>query len=502
MKQELMRWHGRHVLTALMALCPLMVMAKVPAFNQRFTCDELRIPLPKQVTKEAPPAVETFTYTWTRGGKSGTDERFDPRQLWEAEQRLAAWSDSDGNQYELVAPTSVIDSFNRGIKTNYSQLMPHVLKEEYEDNRQAVGKLVRKRLPQWLEDWTGNAFSAPQKLQAMAAVKEAMFAESPKQAALIFFLKANQNKPYVLLVTPADDPPKTWKSALTRAVGGIAPASKMKPTAEVQEGWKTMDRPPYRVLSNLPKQYGKFVSTLLDNMIAMRAVYVSYLPEPKKMKVPLSVIRIFSKPEEYHAYAGAGAEWSSGVFSSTHRELVVMGDIGEGSKKEQTEDIQSVTFHEGFHQYLFSITPPAIHVPIWFNEGHATFFETFTLKRTTVAGKRKTEGRPALSQRLETVRQDPRFCSPEGLKLLMSFSPEIFYHQRNRTAAYASSWLIVHWLRTEAPAPLAATLNQYYALICKEKTPEEVAATVYTPEILQQISDGLIDFLNKHTYKH
>jgi hypothetical protein len=59
----------------------------------------------------------------------------------------------------------------------------------------------------------------------------------------------------------------------------------------------------------------------------------------------------------------------------------------------------------------------------------------------------------------------------------------------------------VHWLRAEAPAPLAATLNQYYALICKEKTPEEAAATVYTPEILQQISDGLIDFLNKHTYK-
>lgn len=491
----------RNVVIALFSLLPLVAVAKVPTLNQRVTCDQLQIPLPKNVSQEAPPAVETFTYTWTRGSKSGTAERYDPRQLWEAEQRLGKWSDSDGNVYELVQPKSVVDSFTRGIKTDYNQLMAHVLKEEYEDNRQAVGKIVRKRLPQWLEDWTGKTFSAPQKVKGIGAVREAMFCEAPGMAALIFFLKSDQNQAYALLVTTTDDPPKAWKGALTRALGGIAPASKLKPSGTVQDGWKTMERPPYRVLSNLPKQYGKFVSSLLDSMIAMRMVYTTYIPEPKKMKVPLSVIRVFATPEEYHAYSGAGEEWSSGVFSTTHRELVVRGDIESGSKEKQREEIRMVTFHEGFHQYLFSITPPTIHVPIWFNEGHATFFETFSLKMVTSAGKKKPEGKPNLSYRLEEVKRDPRFCSPEGLVTLMSFSTEVFYHERNRTAAYASSWLLVHWLRTEAPTELSATLNQYYTLICKGATPEEAAEKVYPSKVLQQISEGLMTFLNSQEYK-
>jgi hypothetical protein len=83
----------------------------------------------------------------------------------------------------------------------------------------------------------------------------------------------------------------------------------------------------------------------------------------------------------------------------------------------------------------------------------------------------------------------------------MSFSTEVFYHERNRTTAYASSWVLVHWLRTEAPTELSATLNQYYTLICKGATPEEAAEKVYPSKVLQQISEGLMTFLNSQEYK-
>lgn len=488
-----LRFAFAQVLVVSGVMVPWMLTAKVPAFAQRVTCDALQIPLPKQISNEAPPAVETFTYTWTRGGESGTEDRFDPRQLWEAEQRLGKWTDDAGNTYELVQPQSVIDSFEIGFESKYSNPMAHVLKEEYKENRREVGKLARKDLPEWLEDWTGKSFGKPQQVRAMGAVHQALIAEADDMVALVFFLRADQNQAYALLITTPNDPPKAWKGMLTRAISGIAPASKLLKSNRKQEGWNTVEKPPYRVLSNLPSQYAKFVDKLLLDMQQMRKIYTTYIPEPKQTKVPISVIRVFATPEEYHAYAGAGDEWSAGVFSSTHRELVVMGDTTSGSKKEQAEDIRMVTFHEGFHQYLFSITPPNVDVPLWFNEGHATFFETF--KRL---GKK---AKPEISPRLEGVRRDPRFCSAEGLKRLMNFSREEFYHEENRMAAYNTSWMLVHWLRAEAPKPLGATLNQYYQLLCKEKTHKEAMEKVYTPEVLEQISDGLREFLNKHQYK-
>lgn len=474
-------------------MVPWVLMAKVPAFGQRVTCGELLVPLPRQISTEAPPAVETFTYTWTRGGKSGSEDRFDPRQLWEEEQRLGKWTDDAGNTYELVQPQSVVESFKSGFEDKYIRPMPHVLKEEYQANRKEVGKLSRKEFPEWLTDWTGKSFGKPQQVRAMGAVRQALIAEAEDMVALIFFLRSNPNDPYALLITTPNDPPKAWKGMLTRAVSGIAPAPKLTRSNQKQEGWSTVEKPPYRVLSNLPRQYAKFVDVLLTDMQQMRKIYTSYIPEPRGTKVPISVIRVFATPEDYRAYSGAGEEWSAGVFSSTHRELVVMGDTDSGSRKEQGERIRSTTFHEGFHQYLFCITPPNSVVPLWFNEGHATFFETF---------KRSGKGaKPELSPRLEGVRMDPRFCSPDGLKRLMDFSYEEFYHAENRMAAYASSWLLVHWLRTEAPKPLEATLNHYYKWLCRGKTHEEAMEKVYTPEVLKEISDGLLQFLEKRQYK-
>lgn len=487
-----------------MTLTTWVVMAAAPMLTQRVVCENVQIPLPKQITKEAPPAVETFTYTWTRGNKSGTEERYDPRQLWEADQRLGMWSDEDGNTYELVQPKSVIDSFDRGVDSNYAQPMKHVLKDDYKQNRQKVGKLARKRLPEWLEDWTGKSFEAPQKLRAVGNVSQALFAQASDTVALVFFFKKAPNQPYALIIRSKNGRPEEWKAVLTRAMGGLALGSKFKPAADTpQEGWNTIDGKHYRVLSNLPKSYEKFQRDLLNEMEAMRTVYTKYIPEPKRMKIPTSVIRVFATPEEYHAYAGAGEGWSSGVFSTTHRELVVMGNVDEGSKKEQKENIQQITFHEGTHQYLFSISPPATHIPIWFNEGHATFFETFTVKSTPGVGRKgpTVVGTPNLSYRLETVQRDSRFCTPSGLAQLMAFTPEAFYQGNHRDVAYASAWVLVHWLRTEAPPELATTLNQYYQLICKGKTQEEVGEKIYPPAVLEKISQGLMEFLNKQEYR-
>lgn len=489
----------RGVSAIILALLPVILIAKVPTFDQSVICEEIALPLPKGVMKEAPKVVETFTYSYVRGRKSGTEERYDARQLWEDEQRLGRWVDKAGNVYELVALTSIVEDFGKGIPagsvgrqqgemgTTY-----HLTKEMYKENRKAVGKLNRKELGQWLIDWTGEAFKAPQNLKVMGNVSRAMYVESSRSVALIFFLKVKATRPYGLLIYPAKDPPSAWKSALTRVVSGVkVNRFKQDNTPTNQGGWQEIEGEYYRVYSNLPLQQSRFLEKLIANMTQMRKVYTTYLPEPKGIKVPQSVIRVFASPEAYRAYVGAEMAWSSGFFSSTHRELVVMGNAESGSSRQMKDDIRSITFHEGFHQYLFLITPPTIRVPIWFNEGHATFFETFQMKGGTLA--------PTLSQRLQEVANNPRFCSPEGLAQLLSFDHDTFYLEQNRMAAYATSWLLVHWLYTEAPKALRETLRVYYAQICKEKTVAQAQAKAYPPEVLKQISQGLLKFLEKNT---
>lgn len=473
----------RTLLPALL-LAPALAVAAIPTFDQSVACPPLRLRLPK-VEAQPMPAMEAYRFV----GKApdGSAKEFDaypPEMIWRRDQRLGVWADKDGNRYELAAPKSLLGG-------PYPRAM--VTQEEYDKVQAKAGAFKPSTLGQWLNDWVGGTASKPQRLSPLGGVRMALFATVGNDtAALVFTLKSNPNQPYALLITAAGDPPAKWRAALTRALAGFGAQSQgLSGQADDVEGWITIERPPYRVHTDLPKRDRKWLGTLLTDMGVIRRAYTKVFPEPYGTKIPISVIRVFADPDEYRAYAGEGMENTAGHFSSLNRELVVMGDAEEDSSKRRRDDILSTSFHEGFHQYLFLITPPLSTVPIWFNEGHATYFETFRV--------RGNNAKPSDSARLEVARKATGLRSAEGLARLLAYSQPEFYAQAND--CYAVAWLFVHWLRTEAPPALAKTLDAYYKLICEGKSQVDANAAVYTPQVLQQIAEGLEDYLSKHKWE-
>ncbi len=465
-------------LLALFLLLPVAFHAAVPQFTENIACGPVRIRLPKGVEATPMPALESYRFIRQRPDGSATEfDAFAPEQLWRRAQRLGAWADKDGNRYELVMPKTRLGG-------PYPQTV--VTQEEYDRVQAKTGALTPAGLGMWLGEWAQAACGKPQPLRPVGAVRAAQFATVGNAAALVFFLKASPRQPFVLLVSPAQEPPERWRAAFGRALAGFAASGTgLSGMAKEAGGWITIDRPPYRVHTDLPKRDRKWLDTLLEDMLAIRRAYAQAFPEPKGSAAPTSVIRVFADPEEYLAYAGEGQEWSGGFFSSIHRELVVKGDA-EAEADERRATIRSTTFHEGFHQYLFLITPSLAQVPIWFNEGHATFFETFRV--------RGGHAMPGPSRRRDVAREARGLRSADGLARLLAMSQEEFYAE-GIGQHYAVAWALVSWLRTEAPDDLKALLPRYYALLCARKTQLEANAEVFPPETLARIAEGLERYL-------
>ena len=314
----------------LRALCSLFTVlcsltaayAAVPQFSENVACEPLRLRLPKGVEATPTPPLESYRFMSQKPDGSVTEfDAFDPEQLWRRDQRLGTWADKDGNRYELVAPKS-----RRG--GPYPRTL--VTREEYDKVQERTGTLKPSALGMWIGEWTGATCGKPQALRPVGGIRLAQFAEAGNAAVLVFFLKDTPQQPYALIITPSEDPPARWRTPLQRALAGFASAGRgLSGTAQAAGGWITLDKPPYRLHTDLPKRDRKWLDTLLADMTAIRAAYTQALPEPKGTKIPTSVIRVFANPDEYRAHSGEGMEWSSGHFSSLERELVVMGDSGE-----------------------------------------------------------------------------------------------------------------------------------------------------------------------------
>ncbi len=463
--------------------------AKPVALRQAVVCPPVRLRLSEGCMAEQLPPLETFRYQVTRTYSTGEVvngemECYAPEQLWRSEQCLGVWKDKQGNRFELLTPTS------RKVGP-YAQ--EHISRETYDAERKVRGALRPNELGDWIKEWSGENCSRPEALKPIGEVRQARFATTANDAFLIFFLKSLPNQPYILRVHPSDGAPKAWKNVLAQSLGGLGASGRATASAPSPgKGWNAFEKPPYRVYTNLPRKDYRALNRLLEDMQVIRTAYATAFPQPKNQETPLSTIRVFGSQREYQAYVGEGMEWSSGVFSSTKRELVVLADSDSESNKERRAEMRMIAFHEGFHQYLFLVTPSAVNVPIWFNEGHATYFETFRIR----GGK----GSPSLSPRLEVARSAKGMRSAQGLAALMSKSHDAFYDV-NRNEAYAVAWLLVHWLRSEADAPYDTLLDRYYALLCKGTSPEEAQKQLFPLATLEAIAKGLDTYLSKHHYE-
>jgi hypothetical protein len=415
-------------------------------------------------------------------------ECFNPDQLWRHQQRKGLWKDKSGNTYELVqASTTQIPT-----DTLLKEGKQHVTRAEY-DAAYATASIDLESLPQWIEDWTNETPSPLPPLKGTKNVRGAV-CTTASHAILVILLRTTPDTPYLLIVTPNDEAPEKWASTLTRALTSFTPrkGSASSNTSVAKGAWYSIEKPPYRIHTNLTQKHRVTLNKLLADIQAVRKAYTTVIPEPKNTTVPTSVIRIFPTHKDYVTYVSQmdpNLQWSAGLFSTTHRELLV--SIEESAEaKERKQRINAITFHEGWHQYLFLISPAGTDIPIWFNEGLATYFESFTVSGKNAKPQKNTDrARHALTlSHMHTV---------DGLKDFMAASRERFYDEE-REDYYATAWAVTTTLLHDKDPRFKNILRTYYQSLCDGASAEDATKAIFTDEVLQALSTALPKQIKKH----
>jgi TonB family protein len=189
---------------------------------------------------------------------------------------------------------------------------------------------------------------------------------------------------------------------------------------------------------------------------------VELQPEPYKL-----LVFVYRTRSQYQAFVAnyPFGDGSSGYYSGT-------GVIAFSLEQPTSDEIMNILLHEATHAFLDRhILRPGVALPRWLGEGFAeyvgnsavqkgrlqpgkTFAHKFAFQGSAVAGFRTEAG-----FNLDEARTALRKGKGLGVKELLDASPEIFYGERSKLF-YASSWLLVHYLRDGSPESAASRFPQ------------------------------------------
>jgi hypothetical protein len=203
---------------------------------------------------------------------------------------------------------------------------------------------------------------------------------------------------------------------------------------------------------------------------------ISLQPEPYKVQVVVYRDRIgydLLMAELPHY------EWSRGFYSPA-------GLIAFHLEQPSNDAVMSLLLHEATHAFLDRhVVRPGVALPRWLGEGFADYVgnsriqdgrlqpgknltRTFEMQKGGVRIVRTTAG-----SRLEEAKQALRQGKGLGVRAMLEASPMIFYGERS-SLYYASSWLLVHYLR-DGGAGWAQTRFPQLVLYLAEGYPQTAA---------------------------
>jgi hypothetical protein len=179
-------------------------------------------------------------------------------------------------------------------------------------------------------------------------------------------------------------------------------------------------------------------------------------------------------------------EWSNGFYSPA-------GLIAFHLEQPSSEALMSVLLHEATHAFLDRhIVRPGVALPRWLDEGFADYVANSRIKDgRLLPGKTLKRAfemhmggvfsmQTAAGGRLDEAKRALREGKGLGVRAMLESSPEIFYGQR-AGLFYASSWLLVHYLR-DGDASWAEQRFPRLLLYLAEGYPQAAAfRTVYGP---------------------
>ncbi len=503
--------------------CLLAVVASARGANLRFT-NQTKLPdsgiqlmLMPNVSSRPLPSPRTYYYTLTQGEKQWKEEMFDPFELWRHEQQAGEWVDRYGNALTMVRVGSRRPSgFSR----------QHVSRKEYDEARQQPANRPpaswnEALLASWVAEFTAAENAKLKQVRRPSSRIRGLYevtlaspyTRNPALLLLPAYSSAHLRKHgadwlYFQIKPAADtDPAEARRILMAQLPRGVIPlssgsllrdngAEKVAPRTRRRDkqrsseyalnrdqviksiqnlrDWWYAETDHYIILSNLRSQKEVLVSELQGTMDAMHLAYAKTIP-PREAPSAANVIRAFADGDEYKNYVGNNYEWSSGVWMPMRGELVIKAsDIGSG--REARKRILSIVKHEGLHQYLFYAFGK-IEPSIWYNEGHATFFESAKVSRSRVEIPESEMREPDLMNMLKQNKID--------IPKLLTLSREQFYgaSEVDRRQNYTLAWALTYYLRKgapqERPARHAKILAAYEQALFETRSAQTATQTAF-----------------------
>ncbi len=179
----------------------------------------------------------------------------------------------------------------------------------------------------------------------------------------------------------------------------------------------------YVIASDIDKETCYLAGRVLEKAYTAYNAYVRHAASDKRK----FRVFIFSGAASYTAYAkdvlGRAMPGSVGLYSPLLKQLLIQ------NSPERAEMFRTIR-HEGFHQYLDRF---ASRTPLWFNEGHAAYFETAGDNGSWKAGIIRDDFLDILKERAVPT-----------IESILTRRGESFYKRGIRS--YAESWALVHFL--------------------------------------------------------
>lgn len=514
------------VFPALLIFCfTAALWAAPPRFTDGRTVGDLRLRLPRQTDSLPLATVETHRYTRTwSDGRSEIIDMQSPADVWHRSQHLSAWREKDGTTLTLARATTLPIS-------DWPQKHLPVAEIETALEKQTV-PVTPETEPAWLTAFTGQTFSPLRTVRVPPNLSALRFYQGNTAIAAFFYFDPNATgqagapaSAYVFLVTPTSPrdldaarrnletqflPALQYRAAVSsHRPGGAVAGIRSHPSREAARqtitglsDWYAHDTPDYIVLTDLRRNATRTIAALTDELQVLRTAFTHYFPPAETNREDdVSVIRVFSDASDYRRYVGEGVEWSAGLFSPLRRELVIRGD-GESRTKDQRESMRRIFYHEGFHQFLFHYGH-GLQFPVWFNEGHAAFFETASVNM------RARQAVPGENPHRQRILKNLTSTGLADIPGLLEMSYEDFYggDGLRRENNYALAWGLVYYLRAAPHArdarhsAYAGVLDTYLKTYLKTRNAATARNAAFPQEILSTLSGDFKLYWEKKRFR-
>jgi hypothetical protein len=223
---------------------------------------------------------------------------------------------------------------------------------------------------------------------------------------------------------------------LLAQAGAATPAgsSETKPVFPPKGGWNRLESRHFTVFSDASVEKTESIIKDLERFRAALSTFHSRLVvEPPRP----TFLLIFKNDKDFQPYKPrkGGSKLIAG-YMSRDPDLVYLA-----AEAPRYLDASRIIYHEFIHQFL---TENIVNAPLWFDEGIAEFYSTFSTKDGAVMVGKPIEGH------VQYLMSHPMIPLGELFQVDHE-SPE--YNEAERMGTfYSESWLVVHYLLNGDPA--------------------------------------------------